>query len=86
MPQTDPKLRALFARVFRIPAENLPASIDTESVASWDSLTHLELIDQIEHEFGVELSQAEAVMMLSEAEIMRVLAGKQHGKIDRSEL
>jgi hypothetical protein len=44
------------------------------------------LIEEIEREFGIELSQAEAVMMLSEADIIRVLADEHRGKTPRKDL
>ena len=86
MSERDPELRSIFARVFEIPVDKLPTMIDTESIATWDSLTHIALIEEIEREFGIELSQAEAVMMLSEADIIRVLAGKHRGKTPRKDL
>ena len=73
---SEPKLRSVFSRVFGIAVENLPRTIDTEAIASWDSLAHLSLIEQLEHEFRVTLTQAEAVTMLTESDIGRVLAKK----------
>jgi acyl carrier protein len=70
------RLRSVFSRVFQIPIASLPATIDTEAIAAWDSLAHLSLIEEIEQEFGIRFSQAEAITMFSEADIIRVLTGK----------
>lgn len=70
------RLRAALSRAFGIPVDKLPATIDTESITVWDSLVHLGLIEELEREYGVSISQPEAVTMLSEAEITRVLSGK----------
>jgi acyl carrier protein len=70
------RLRATLSRAFGIPVDKLPATIDTETISVWDSLVHLGLIEELQREYGVSISQPEAVMMLSEAEIARVLAGK----------
>jgi acyl carrier protein len=69
-------LRATLSRAFGIPVDKLPTMIDTETIAVWDSLVHLGLIEELEREYGVSISQAERVTMLSEAEIARVLAAK----------
>jgi acyl carrier protein len=72
----EPKLRTVFSQVFGIPVDKLPQAIDIDTIAGWDSLVHLSLIEQLEHEFDVTLSQAEVVSMLSESDIVRVLAKK----------
>ena len=69
-------LRAVFSRVFGIPDKDLPEIIDTETIATWDSLAHLSLVEEIERVFEVTLAQSEAVTMLSEADIVRVLEKK----------
>jgi acyl carrier protein len=70
------RLRATLSRAFGIPVAKLPRTIDTETITVWDSLIHLGLIDELEREYGVSISHAEAVSMLSEEEIARVLAEK----------
>jgi acyl carrier protein len=73
---TAARLRATLSRTFAIPIDKLPTTIDTESVTVWDSLVHLSLIEEIEREFSISISHAEAVTMLSESEIARMLARK----------
>jgi acyl carrier protein len=73
---TAARLRATLSRTFGIPIDKLPATIDTESVTVWDSLVHLSLIEEIEREFGISISHAEAITMLSESEIALMLARK----------
>ena len=73
---TPAGLRATLSRAFGIPVDKLPTTIDTETITVWDSLVHLGLIEELEREYGVSISQSERVTMLSEAEIARLLARK----------
>ncbi len=57
-----------------------PRSVSDETSnrnqASWDSLTHINLIIELEAAFGVSLSPEEALTMTDVATIKRTLRGR----------
>ena len=67
------RVRAVIAETFEMEISALPAAPDTENIQKWDSLGHMELVEALEQEFGVELEHAIAVAMLSEADIVQQL-------------
>lgn len=70
------RLRTEMARVFETDPETLPNDACIDTVAQWDSLRHLMLMDAIETTFEVSFSHAEMVEMLDEAIIANTLANK----------
>ncbi len=48
------RVRRIMAEVFGV--DELPENVTTADVAQWDSLRHLELMLELELEFGVEIS------------------------------
>ena len=71
------RVRKAIARAFEIDVVSLPDDADTESVPQWDSLGHMTLIEVLEEDFDVALEHADAVLLLSEADIIAVLQDKQ---------
>jgi acyl carrier protein len=57
----------LLARVFGRPRSELPDDASTETLADWDSLRQLELMLELELEFGVHVP-AEAMTELQSVE------------------
>ncbi len=74
--RTD-RLHDTIAGVLGISADTVDDGVSPESVASWDSLNHLNLVMALEQEFGVALSVDEALEMRSVGRIRTVLA--KHG-------
>jgi len=75
MAQFD-RVRDVLARVMEVPpAEVTPASQQAE-FARWDSIRHLDLVMEIEAEFGCTLSMREATALRSVPDILRVLGTK----------
>ena len=75
-PAFERRLRSVFSRVFGIAIDQLPQTIDTETIQVWDSLVHLGLIAGLEKEFRVKISTSESISMLSEVEIRTALEQK----------
>lgn len=70
------RLRTLVARVFRVPPESISPETVQADIAAWDSQGHLELMMQIEAEFGVDLELSDALRMRSVRAIEQVLAAR----------
>jgi acyl carrier protein len=75
-PPADPLYRAA-ARVLDVPAETLSDESSPKQIHSWDSLNHLNLILELEAEFGVRLS-AEAALRIRTLGLARTVL-REHG-------
>ena len=47
------KYNAIFSRLFEVPEELLNSDFNFGIAPGWDSLAHMELIAQLEDEFGI---------------------------------
>ena len=70
------RLSLLVAETLRLPPESIVETLDMQASATWDSLTHMELIAAIEDTFAVELSADDIVAMTSVGRIRDVLRAK----------
>lgn len=68
------KLTEIFQRMFKIDA--VSNSTSPENLEDWDSYAHIELILEIESEFGITISTAEAVELNSFEKISTYLTEK----------
>ena len=75
MKDDDPVLRLLIA-FFNLPPDTLPEEISQENIGSWDSLTMVQLIADLQGTFGVEFDLDEIQALRSYDEISRALASK----------
>jgi len=48
------KVRAISADVFQVPVKEIRANTSPETLESWDSVQHLNLVLALEQEFGVQ--------------------------------
>jgi acyl carrier protein len=71
------RLYRLVASVLNVSADELTDESSPETVTSWDSLNHLNLILAVEGEFGIGLSPEDAMDMSNVALIRAVL--REHG-------
>lgn len=58
------RIQQAMSTVFGIPAGEIPADATPEQIENWDSLHHLELMLELEMEFGVRID-AETVPELA---------------------
>ncbi|MBK9128067.1 MAG: acyl carrier protein [Phycisphaerales bacterium] len=75
----DAALRALFQRVFKIAPKDLSDRTRRGSLEAWDSLGHLELLEALRKEFGVEIAPEQALEMETFADVRRVVASLRPG-------
>lgn len=57
------KLEEIFIRMFKV--DQVDDNTSPETLEAWDSYAHIELILEIESEFGVSISTANAVELTS---------------------
>ncbi|MCA2970517.1 MAG: acyl carrier protein [Acidobacteriaceae bacterium] len=70
------RVRQIAADLFAVPVDGLTEESSPDSIGSWDSLNHLNLVLALEQEWGIQFSPEEMEELLSMARIARVVAGK----------
>ncbi|HSJ10969.1 MAG TPA: acyl carrier protein [Longimicrobiales bacterium] len=64
------RVRRVLATTLQLSPADLPPHADADSVQGWDSLGHLEIIDALCEEFGVDIDFAVAVRLFGEDAIV----------------
>ena len=70
------KTRAIVADIFEVPFETVTAQSSPDTIATWDSMHHLNLVLALEQEFGVQFSPEEIEQLLSVELIVALVAEK----------
>lgn len=71
-------LQEVFRKVFAQPGLIINRSTTAENVFMWDSLTHLELIAEVEAAFGIEFSFDEVVNFSNVGQLADCIMKKQN--------
>ena len=79
MESVQPKIYQLMSNVFEIPVEEISEDSSLDSIESWDSLRHLNLILAIEEEFGITIPDEE-VGNLVNYKLIELTINEQLGK------
>jgi acyl carrier protein len=53
----EPRIKAVMAQIFGIAAGEIQDDSSPDTIAKWDSVSHMNLVIALEAEFGVELSE-----------------------------
>lgn len=59
------KYNAIFKEIFSVSDTELNADFVADNVERWDSVNHIQLITQIEDEFGIELEMDDMTDFIS---------------------
>jgi acyl carrier protein len=70
------RVRGIAADVLQVPAAQLTPDSSTETVESWDSVHHLNLVLALEQEFDLQFEPEEMDQMHSISHIVNVLENK----------
>ena len=70
------RLYQIVAHVFGVPVKDIAEEDGPDTIESWDSLAHINLVLALEAEFGVALAPEDAAEMLSVGAIRQVLGAK----------
>lgn len=76
MNEIPPSLRQVFAKVLRVPVEEIKADSSTKTTRNWDSLRHVELVVAIEDKYRVTFSASEVFALTSVQGFIDILAKK----------
>lgn len=70
------QVRAIAADLFEVPVEEVTESSSPETIEAWDSLQHLNLMVELQMQFGVNFTPKETATMTSIASVAAVLDTK----------
>jgi len=77
---TFEKVRGSCADIFQMPAAQLTPASSPETIESWDSVQHLNLVLALEEQFGIQFEPEEMDQMKSLGEIADLVDAKLNGK------
>lgn len=69
----DDRIRAVMARVLRLPEDRIGQDAAIGSVPNWDSTAHMRMMLALEDEFGIVLDETQMIEMTSFARIRRTV-------------
>tara|TARA_Y100000590_G_C15127717_1_gene791200 strand:+ start:359 stop:604 length:246 start_codon:yes stop_codon:yes gene_type:complete len=74
--KTDDQIKNVMAAVFNIPIDEITENSSPDSIESWDSLRHMNMVLAFEEEFGVKFTDDEIVEMMNYLLIKKILKEK----------
>lgn len=73
------RINSLIKNVFDIGDRDVTKDLTKDEVATWDSLTHMDLVTSIEKDFSIQLTIDDIVEMQSLGMIRAIIVGKMNG-------
>ncbi|MBQ6587185.1 MAG: acyl carrier protein [Butyrivibrio sp.] len=70
------KIISILAETFRVNESKITLEIGMEDIDSWDSLTHMEMIANLESEFDFEFTTDEIMKMITVKDVVNVVEEK----------
>ena len=70
------RIKNVMSAVFAIPVNKIKGNASPDTIESWDSLKHMNLVVALEEEFGMEFSDDEILEMMNYPLIIEVLKNK----------
>ena len=70
------QIRTLASDIFGVPADQITPASTPETIETWDSIQHLNLVLALEEKFGLQLSPEEIEQMKSMADVIKLVEGK----------
>jgi acyl carrier protein len=70
------KLQTIFRNVFNEPTLVITPEMNANDVDSWDSLSHMEMISQVEESFGVKFKLKDLVKLKNVSDLIILIEEK----------
>lgn len=74
--EVKPRLEAVFRDIFEDPALVIDTSMTANDIEAWDSLTHIDLIVEVERTFRIKLSTGEVRGLKNVGDFIALIARK----------
>ena len=72
----EQRIKNVMSAVFEIPVNKIKGNASPDTIESWDSLKHMNLVIALEEEFEIEFINDEINEMMNFAQVKSVLMGK----------
>ena len=72
----EDRIKNIMSAVFEIPEEQIKDNSSPDTIESWDSLKHMNLIIALEEEFKVEFTDNEIFELMNYTLIKSIITGK----------
>ena len=72
----EDRIKNVMSAVFEIPVNQIKDNSSADTIESWDSLKHMNLVVALEEEFEIELTDDEIIEMMNYLLIIEVLKNK----------
>lgn len=72
----EERIKNVMSAVFTIPVEQIKDDSSPDSIESWDSLKHMNLVVALEEEFEIEFLDDEIIEMMNFSLISNIINGK----------
>ena len=69
----EAQIKSVMSAIFDIPTNQIGDDASSDTIESWDSLKHMQLIVAIEEEFGVKFDDMDVIEMISFQLIKHIL-------------
>ena len=79
-PSLNKQVRNILAEAIQVPIEMIAPNLEFGDLPQWDSLGHMELMMQLEEEYGIEINADTIAELVSIAEICTFIEEQQNGK------
>lgn len=70
------QIRTMASDIFGVPADKITPASTPETIETWDSIQHLNLVLALEEKFGLQLSPEEIEQMKSIGDVIKLVEGK----------
>ena len=70
------RLQTVFKTFFKNESIHLTKTTTAEDIENWDSITHLNLINEIENQFGISFTFEEILKMKNIGELVEIISSK----------
>ena len=74
--KVEDRIKSIMSTVFEIPEEQIKDNSSPDTIESWDSLKHMNLIIALEEEFEVEFTDNEIFELMNYTLIKSIITGK----------
>jgi len=76
IPAVFDQIRTMASDLFGVPADRIGPASSPQTIETWDSIQHLNLVLALEERFGLQLSPEEIEQMKSVGETAKMIASK----------
>jgi len=71
--QSIDKIKAIFCEIIGISETDVDDSTSYNSCVAWDSLKHLQMVSELEDEFGIEFQMDDIIAMVNFAKVKEIV-------------